>query len=155
VLLGGDHVRADGRDSLLLVSHAPACLGRLDVRLLARLTFSRELSRVYSDRGFVLSCQLRRPLRSAGPNFSLCRPKLENLASLLAFLWSSEFPLHLFVRWFRFRPGVGVDARLRLKQSPRRHMACSLTTDTIWSIQVSLPTGAGLAWLCDLAGLLA
>jgi hypothetical protein len=49
--LVGGHVRADGRDSLLLVLHAPACLGRLDVRLLARLTDFLGNSRVSSDHG--------------------------------------------------------------------------------------------------------
>jgi hypothetical protein len=47
----GGHVRAEGRDSLLLVLHAPACLGRLDVRLLARLTRSLGNSRMSSDHG--------------------------------------------------------------------------------------------------------
>jgi len=44
--LVGGHVRAEGRDFLLLVLHAPACLGRLDVRLLARLTRPLGNSRV-------------------------------------------------------------------------------------------------------------
>ena len=48
---GGSHVLAEGRDSLLLVLHAPACLGRLDVRLLVRLIRSLGNSRVSSDHG--------------------------------------------------------------------------------------------------------
>ena len=47
----GGHVRAEGRDSLLLVFHALACLGRVDVRLLARLPRSLWNSRVSSDHG--------------------------------------------------------------------------------------------------------
>ena len=48
---GGDHARAEGCDSLLLVLRASASLGRLDVCFLARLTRSFGNSRVSSAHG--------------------------------------------------------------------------------------------------------
>jgi hypothetical protein len=89
--LVGGHVRADGRDSLLLVLHAPACLVRLDVRLLARLTRSLENSRMSSDHRPTNS-----PIMSISSTASLYalstqarKPWVYSLFSSLVFLVSS------------------------------------------------------------------
>ena len=94
----GGHVRAEGRDSLLLVLHAPACLGRLDVRFLARLTRSlgKPHSRVSSDCGptpsyaesdFALSIQARRPFP--------CLLRLPSLSPLCLLVKGSKSKLRM------------------------------------------------------------
>ena len=142
----GGHVRAEGRDSLLLVLHTPACLGRLDVRLLACLTRTLGNSCLSSDHGpndpFYLVN--RAPLL----DFTLCSvyPSAKTLALLFVFFACLPcfLPAYLLDGLdSRFSPGVGVDARHRLKQLPRRNSARSRPTCP----GGSLPTGASLTWL--------
>jgi hypothetical protein len=149
----GDHVRAEGRDSLLLVLHVSACLGRLDVRFLARLTRSLGNSRVSSDYGptpspilSIVSTALLRRLRLS------VYPSAKTPGLIPSFLRpSSLIPLCLLVRRLRSRPGVDVDARLRLKQPPRRYSA---RAQDRCDLEVSLPTGASLtlAWCTSMTG---
>jgi len=80
---------------------------------------------VIMDHRPLLSCQLRRPFRFAESDQTgklSVYPSAKTPRLILCLLrLSSLFPLCLLVRRFRFHPGVDVDARLRLKQPPRRH----------------------------------
>jgi hypothetical protein len=151
---GGGHVRAEGRDSLLLVLHAPACLGRLDVCLLARLTRSLGNSRVSSDHGPTPSSILSIP-----PTALLCRIRrwLYALSTqarrpwLYFLVFSARLPCFLSAYLLG-----GLDSTPALTWTHvfapsnfRNDIARALKTDMIW--RFSLPTGASLTWLGVLA----
>ena len=129
---GGGHVRPKG-----VIPHFWCYMPwRVSVglmyALLARLTRSLGNSHVSSDHGPTpspISSILPQPLIFAKYDFMLGLPKREDPSFIPCFIRpSSLFPLCLPVRRFRFHPGIDVDARLCLKQPPRRHSARSRPT---------------------------
>ena len=123
---GGGHVQADGRHSLLLVLPCPS------VSWSARCTPFSLVSHVLSgtltclvitDQLPLLSRQLSRLLHFAESDFMLSLPQHNGPKFIHCFIRPSLFPLCLRVRWFRFHPGIDVDARLCLKQLPRQRSA--------------------------------
>ena len=139
--LVGGRARAEERDSLLLVLHVLACLGRLDVSLIARLTRSLR----------TLACLMIRdqhlPLfnRVDRFDFTPCLRKLETLPRSLLFFFC--------IRYFRFTymlDGFEYASTLTwthifASSDFRDDIARALKTNLIW--RFSLPTGACLTWL--------
>jgi len=84
---------------------------------------------VITDQRPLLSRQSRRPLL----DFTLCSVYPSTKALALFFVFFARLPCFLTAYLLdgldsRFRPGVGVDARLRLKQLPRQNSARSRPT---------------------------